>query len=181
MLYADDVPTRALDEFAASIIARHIAQQTPEDLGAVVGALGVGDEVQAHRAALEDELLDAEVTPQTPQLRYLDERLGSLGQRPEAVDHAPTEGLQLRVLRQPVQLAIQEDALAVLRHVVLGEAQLEVTLYLRLHDEAVGRLRPRALILLGVDLGELVGLELAYCLIEDLLVGLVSHVGGVSR
>ena len=178
MMHADDVATRALDELALTAVACHVLEESAEGLRGVVRTGGVGDEVETHRATLEYDLLDAEVMAETAQARDEDEFFGLWGKGTEAVTQSGGEVLKLLVFAEAVQLTVEEDALAIRGYVLVGEGKLEVTLYLRLDDEAVGELATvTLLIVVGIDVCELIGLELSDSFGEDLLIGLVAHVG----
>ena len=134
--------------------------------------------MEAHRAALEHDLLDAEVMAETAQARDEDKLLGLWGKSTEAVTQSGGEVLELLVFAEAVQLTIEEDTLAIRGYVLVGKGKLEVTLHLRLDDEAVSELATvTLLIVVGIDVCELIGLELSDSFGEDLLIGLVAHIG----
>ena len=115
---------------------------------------------------------------ETAQARDEDKLFGLWGKGTEAVAQSGGEVLELLVFAEAVQLTVEEDALAIRGYVLVGKGKLEVTLYLCLDDEAVSKLAAiTLLIVVGIDVCELIGLELSDSFGEDLLISLVAHIG----
>lgn len=94
------------------------------------------------------------------------------GMRPKRVAQSLLEGFELVGTFDAVEFLVEGYALALLRHVVEGQQQLEVAL-----DNAVGNVVLGAALGVALEVGELLGAQLGHGLAEDFLICLVAQVG----
>ena len=136
--------------------------------------VGIGDEEQCHTSLFQHNLLTTKLLTETTQRHDTHQFLPHLRHRTKAVNQSRTIRCQLLVRMQVIQFPIQQHPLTIRRHILVREIEGKVGVYDGVGNEMLGVLR-----VLGV-FGEL-GSNLLYCLIQNLLVRLVTEVGDEAR
>ena len=137
-------------------MADGILDDTAESGAGIIGAVGAADEIERHAAAFQHQPLDAEPPPLAAQRHHAQQLLALCRDRAKAVFEPATEGFELLVAFQAVQLTVEGHALAASGHLGLGEVGADVALDAALVDEEVAAQVVGLPDLLGVKVGELV-------------------------
>ena len=106
----------------------HIVEQHAEGLALVERTVVLGDEEERHALLFQDNLLTAKQLSETAQGYHAHQLFTTGGHGTEAVYQAGAVGCHLFVCLQAVQLPIEQHALRVAGHILVGEVELEIGL-----------------------------------------------------
>ena len=115
---------------------RNVLKQRHEDFALVVGRVFLAHELHDHQAVLDLHALHAQADGLPAQAHDVEQLPGGLRQRPEAVDQAVFEGLEGLLVLRRIKLAVELQALGLLRDIILRERRLDLDLDVRVVDEA---------------------------------------------
>ena len=115
-------------ELATTGVAGHKGKDVVESLALIEGTLRLTDEEERHTTLFEHHLLAAQTLTQPSQRYHTHQLLALMGHSTKTVYETSAIGCHLLVGLQTVELAIEQHALRVAGHILIGEIHLEVAL-----------------------------------------------------